>query len=941
MKKRILLIISIFVVVLILFSSSYALLFKSNQTDKQEYTTGMLEITSETLSGSVTLNNPLPMSDSDGENTTPYVFRITNTGNLTYKFNIMLLSTTTDNQISSNYIKLKVNTDTPVKLNSLTDGIILSNITLKPGKSIDVTLRVWLSEDTPNTEIGKTFNAKITTEGQAVYTESPAKETLTRLGLTESTGTPDFSKTSCSSGCGESTVGIYKTKDDIGDSYYFRGDVENNYVYFANYYWRIIRINGDGSVRMIYAGTSAHENGYDDSSTNDMSIGTSAFNTNYNDNAYVGFMYGTTGASDYATTHANTNDSTIKKALDTWYTNNIKNTDYEQYIADAIYCNDREISTANIAYLGDGAGKHLTAYKAEERGSSLKCNQVNDRFTVNLKVSGVTGNGALTNPIGLITADEVRYAGGLIYIGESANNTKYYLYTNYRYWTMSPDKFDGGLAYVFLLTRQGSFDTSENGVRLDYGVRPVISLSSGALSSGTGTKNDPFRLPDPEPNSPDIVDGLIPVVYDESTSNWVKGDSTNTNNSWYDYDNKLWANAVLVTSTNRSTYQNASVGTPIAESDILAYYVWIPRFKYKVWNINKVVGTGSYNAITTGIDIIFEEGKISSGTISCNYNHNVSNIDLSTTTAETCTGNNGDYYTHPAFTFGSDELRGFWMGKFEISSSNPTASNGGDNTTSLTVRVLPNVSSWRNKLSSFNTVVQNMQASSNIYGLSTSRTNTDSHIITNYEWGAVAYLTNSKYGRCTNVRCTEVTINNCSSRITGIGADSVSASESSTTCTTAANKYNGTKGVLASTTGNITGVYDMSGGTSEFVMGNMSRTSESYTISSSHSGFASDWYTTSTAKYVTTYAYDRGNSYNQAAYNRSRLGDATGEVVLSTGGYGGWNSDSAYFPTYNGDYSSWFDRGGDYSSSTHAGVFSFFNENYSEASRAVLVSFSA
>ncbi len=500
MKKKIIFItISIFLVILILFSSTYALLFKTDETDKQSYTTGILSITSEAVGNSVTLNNSLPMSDSDGENSTPYIFRITNTGNLSYKFNVMLLSTTTDNQIGSEYLKLKVNDNTIVKLNSLTNGVILSNITLKPTEYIDVTLRVWLDINTPNTEIGKTFNAKITTEGQAVYTESPAKETLTMLGLTESTGTPDFSKTSCSSGCGESTVGIYKTKDDIGDSYYFRGDVENNYVYFANKYWRIIRINGDGSVRMIYAGTSAHENGYDDSSTNDMSIGTSAFNTNYNDNAYVGFMYGTTGASDYATTHANTNDSTIKKALDTWYTNNIKNTDYEQYIADAIYCNDREISTANIAYLGDGAGNNLTAYKAEERGflneiPSLKCNQVNDRFTVNLKVSGVTGNGALTNPIGLITADEVGYAGGLKYIGESANNTKYYLYTNYWYWTMSPDKFDGGLAYVFLLTRQGSFDISANGVRPDYGVRPVISLSSGALSSGTGTKDDPFKI---------------------------------------------------------------------------------------------------------------------------------------------------------------------------------------------------------------------------------------------------------------------------------------------------------------------------------------------------------------------------------------------------------------------------------------------------------------
>ena len=142
MKKRILLIISIFVVVLILFSSSYALLFKSNQTEKQEYTTGMLEITSETLSGSVTLNNPLPMSDSDGENTTPYVFRITNTGNLTYKFNIMLLSTTTDNQIEAQYIKIKVNEENPIKLSSLTGGIILSDIVLKPTEYVDITLRV-------------------------------------------------------------------------------------------------------------------------------------------------------------------------------------------------------------------------------------------------------------------------------------------------------------------------------------------------------------------------------------------------------------------------------------------------------------------------------------------------------------------------------------------------------------------------------------------------------------------------------------------------------------------------------------------------------------------------------------------------------------------------------------------------------------------------------
>ena len=443
-------------------------------------------------------------------------------------------------------------------------------------------------------------------------------------------------------------------------------------------------------------------------------------------------------------------------------------------------------------------------------------------------------------------------------------------------------------------------------------------------------------------NSPDLVDGLIPVMY--NGSKWVKADESNSNSTyqWYDYNNKLWANAVLVTSTNRNTYMAAIPGREIAESDILAYYVWIPRYKYKVWNINKVIGTDSYNARTTGIDIVFENEKETTGTISCNYNFNVDSanggIDLSTTTAETCTGANGDYYTHPAFTFGSDDLRGFWISKFEISSSNTTATDGGGNVTNLTVKSLPNVNSWRyNTVSNFSTVIQNMQTSSNIYGLSTSRTNTDSHMLTNYEWGAVAYLTNSKYGRCTNGSCTEVTINNCNTFVTGIGANTVSASSSSTTCTTAANQYNGTYGKLASTTGNITGVYDMSGGSLEYVMGNISKVTTGYTFYPSSSSFASSWYTTSTAKYLTTYAYDEEDR-NQKAYNRARLGDATAEVMLS-GGTGGWYSVYAYFPFFR---DAWFNRGGRYVNGSSAGVFYFVNysgnyDTYS-SSRAALVS---
>ena len=383
----------------------------------------------------------------------------------------------------------------------------------------------------------------------------------------------------------------------------------------------------------------------------------------------------------------------------------------------------------------------------------------------------------------------------------------------------------------------------------------------------------------------------------------------------------------------RTTYQTAEVGTEILDQDILAFYVWIPRYKYKVWNINKVMKTDSYNARTTGIDIRFEEGIETTGDITCTYNFNVDSanggIDLSTTTAETCNGSNGQYYTHPAFTFGDTELRGFWIGKFELSSETPYATNGGGTSTTLTARILPNVNSWRsNELSNFSTVIQSMQISNNIYGLSTNKDSTDSHMLTNMEWGAVAYLSNSNYGRCADGTCTKITTNNCSSYITGIGENTINSGESSTTCTTDANKYNGAKGVLASTTGNIYGVYDMSGGAKEFVMGNMSSAADTYTFYPRNSGFASSWYT-SNQKYVNTYA-NGSTRQDQTAYNRAKLGDATAEVFS--------NSEllftSSYYP--------WFERGGYFRYTI--GVFSYGSNNGSSNSeystRATLVSLS-
>ncbi len=442
-------------------------------------------------------------------------------------------------------------------------------------------------------------------------------------------------------------------------------------------------------------------------------------------------------------------------------------------------------------------------------------------------------------------------------------------------------------------------------------------------------------------NYPKLVENMIPVMY--NGSNWVKADSENSdeNYKWYDYTNKQWANAVLVSSTNRNTYVEAEAGTVIPESEVLAYYVWIPRYKYKVFNVAKTMGTDSYNAKTTGIDIVFEEGTASTGEINCN-NYSFATA-TSSATNETCSGTNGQYYTHPAFTFGDTELTGIWVGKFEISAPTDSScytnqSNANCETADLEPRTKPNVKSWRyNFVDSFEGVIQNMQSSGNEYGLSTNTSKVDSHMLKNIEWGAVAYLTHSDYGRCSNGSCSEIGINNyysgsSSSRQYKTGCGSNAGSSSSGTC----NEYTTSLGMNASSTGNIYGIYDLSGGAYEYVMGNMSSGSGSYTYNAKSAG-SNFSYSASTAKYIDTYAY--GISYgDQTAYNRARLGDATGEVVSSS--YTAWNNDYAYFVN---SANPWFARGGGYNSGSSAGVFGFYNSSgnahSNHSARAALIAY--
>ena len=327
-----------------------------------------------------------------------------------------------------------------------------------------------------NDAMDASFNGTVSADAnQGEFSE--AKATLTSLNLSPSSETPNFTKTSKE----DKTNGIYSAKDDLGTSYYFRGNVTNNYVKFANKYWRIIRINGDGTIRMIYAGTSAHANGYDDYEVDDMSIGNSKFNSSYNDNTYVGYMYGTKGATTYANTHSNTTNSTIKTTLDSWYDTNIVNTGNEKYIADAIYCNDRSVSS------GTGIGTTDTTYAAQTRKNNgqptLKCANNNDKFTKSTTI----GNGKLTKMIGLITTDEVMYAGGT-----NSTNNEYYLYSGKYYWTMAPYSYVPGYAYVSNVYFGGGFDSDLVGHT--GAVRPIVSLKSDAISGGKGTAESPFLV---------------------------------------------------------------------------------------------------------------------------------------------------------------------------------------------------------------------------------------------------------------------------------------------------------------------------------------------------------------------------------------------------------------------------------------------------------------
>ena len=304
------------------------------------------------------------------------------------------------------------------------------------------------------------------------------------------------------------TNGIYTTTATNGNVpvYYYRGDADkvNNNIIFNNMCWKIIRTTENNGVKLIYNGTPI--DGKCETQTGEATqIGTSAFNTSYNDNAYVGYMYGTAGSSTYAATHANTNESTIKKYIDNWYRANFDEIATSK-LEDTVFCSDRNTKAYDANTIGDasyssygdlGYGTNTTLYSAVHRVSyysknpnpSLVCQNSNDKFTVDSK----NGNGKLTYPVGLITLDEVVLAGFNTYYSNKNDHedTTNYLCTNNFYWAFSPVlMYALGHAHVGFVTSAG-FAGSDY-VDSSHGVRPVVSLASNTLVTGEGTTTNPY-----------------------------------------------------------------------------------------------------------------------------------------------------------------------------------------------------------------------------------------------------------------------------------------------------------------------------------------------------------------------------------------------------------------------------------------------------------------
>ena len=454
-RKIAIFVVACLLVITLFIAGSYALwVIRYEQDTTNTVDTKCFSINYSATSG-ISQTNTYPMTDEEGLLTTPYEVTITNNCNYPVTYDVVL------NQIGSSsltsYIKYqlddkiaKVNSNPTVTptISNATKAYKISGGVLGGNSSRTLSLKTWI--DSSLTSQLNSFNFKITIETIAGTTNSSylAAKILSNNKL--NTTSPNFNVAPT-----DETSGLYQMEDDEGMSYYFRGNIDNNYISFAGKLWRIVRINGDGSIRII---------------TED-SVGNSAFNTTHQGYQYVGYTYN----NSHNCTNTNPCNgtegtaSTMKTYLDNWYNTNLKS--YEDKIATSDYCND-------TSYTISGSARN---YGADDRLIG------NHNQTLNCPNTTVNYGGKYNLKVGLLSADEIALAG--IESGTSNQTGENYLYKSDWWWSFSPNSSSAHSAGVF---------SAGSNLRYSYtyasrGVHPVISLKANTkIISGDGTESNPY-----------------------------------------------------------------------------------------------------------------------------------------------------------------------------------------------------------------------------------------------------------------------------------------------------------------------------------------------------------------------------------------------------------------------------------------------------------------
>ena len=806
-----------------------------NAGKSQVIKTGIVNFTLTESTNGLVLDNLQELTDYEGmAQETFYEFTIKNTGNTITDYEISLVdkpnSSYTGTILNEKYIKVGLlkNNSKEIIVNLKDVNRLIDKVTLDVEDTVNYKLRLWLDfgdleDEAKEALVGQKIFLALKINGiQNVNKVPTGADTLIKL-----TDNKDNSGLYTITHAKDSTLQIGTTEDIT--EYRYRGASPKNYVTFNNEVWRILGVfptddgtgNIENRIKLI----------------KNQSIGNYQWNT-------------TQVAS--TSSYNNWTGATLMKYLNATYYNSLTNDNSIDMVDDVKY------------YLG--------GYKDVITPTPITI------YDFERKISGSGTYFFKTNPtnwigkVALMTASDYGYAtenceDKLLYnsdttkgiIGCNSTNWLYNIKANEWLLNQYANSSTANTSVYYILNN-GQIHGIASSINNSFSTRPVLYLKPEVqITEGDGTSSNPYKLSlsknedTSNANAPVLASNMIPVYYDETAKVWKKADVKNKTmeNRWYNYENHIWANAVTVKDTNRQTYLNANVGTPISMDDITTMWVWIPRFN--------AVTPSNYNggtqALPNAIDVTFVK-------------QNESALD--------------------AFTFGTKQLSGFWYGKFEVGGTLVSAcTNETCNVSNIAVK--PNVTSLRRQtVSSFFYASRSMEQPNNSFGFVSSEV--DTHMSKNNEWGAVAYLTQSIYGRCSGSNaCVEVGINNNSAYTTGIGAAPGTSSTSSVT-----NTYDTVLGMSASTTGNIYGIYDMSGGALEYVMGIYNKTINSSSFSSLPN-----------EKYY--------NNYTTTTYQ--------GHALTETSRW--YNDNLSNFSSSSSSYY-WLDRGGYYNNTTSAGLFSVF-----------------